>query len=178
LGFSTFLFDYRGFGRSEGKPTEKGTYLDSLGAWSYLVDKRSVCPEEIVIYGESLGGAVGAWLAKERQPAALVLASSFTSIPDVAASLYPLFPVRWLARFQYDTRRFISDVTCPILVIHSPDDEIIPYAQGCLLFEHAREPRAFLEIRGSHNTGFLDSGDVYLKGINDFLSRHLPGSPP
>jgi uncharacterized protein len=174
LGFSTFLFDYRGYGKSEGKPSELGTYFDALGAWTYLVDKRFVSPEEIVVYGESLGGAVGAWLAKERRPAALILASSFTSLPDVAASLYPLFPVRWLARFQYDTRRFLCDVTCPVLVIHSPEDEIIPYAHGCALFEGAKDPRKFLEIQGDHNSGFLNSGDVYLKGIDSFLSEHLP----
>jgi uncharacterized protein len=174
LGYSTFLFDYRGYGKSEGKPSEMGTYLDAQGAWNYLVDKRVICPEDIVIYGESLGGAVGAWLAKERRPAALILASSFTSIPDVAANIYPLFPVRWLAKFHYDTKRFLCEVTCPVLVIHSPDDEIIPYAHGCALFEEAKEPRKFLEIHGDHNSGFMSSEDIYLMGISSFLSEHLP----
>ncbi|MHC1742771.1 MAG: alpha/beta hydrolase [Syntrophobacteraceae bacterium] len=178
LGFSTFIFDYRGFGRSEGKPTEAGTYRDAQGAWSYLVDKRSVCPEEIVVYGESLGGAVAAWLAKERHPGALILASSFTSVPDVAAAIYPLFPVRWLAQFQYDTKRLLPAVACPVLVIHSSDDEIIPFAHGQDLFQEAKDPKAFLEIRGGHNTGFLESGDVYLKGISSFLSEHLPKTGP
>lgn len=178
MGYSTLLFDYRGFGRSEGKPSEHGTYQDALGAWTYLVDKRSICPEEIAIYGESLGGAVAAWLAKQHHPGALILASSFTSVPDVASAVYPLFPVRWLAHFEYDTKRSLGDVACPVLVIHSPEDEIIPFSHGQDLFQQAKDPKAFLEIRGSHNTGFMDSGDVYLKGISSFLSEHLPKTGP
>lgn len=176
LGMSTFIFDYRGFGKSGGKPTEAGTYQDALGAWRYLVEKRNVAPRDIVIYGESLGGAVGAWLARERRPAALILASSFTSIPDVAADLYPFFPVRWLARFHYDTQGLLPEVTCPVLVIHSRDDEIVPFAHGRSLFETARAPKAFLEIRGSHNTGFMDSRDVFVKGIDELLSGLLPAA--
>ncbi len=177
LGWSTFIFDYRGFGNSNGKPTEAGTYQDALGAWHYLVDTRRVQPEEIVIYGESLGGAVAAWLARGRHPAGLVLASTFTSLPDVAADVYPFFPVRWLARFHYNTRGFLSEVTCPVLVIHSRDDEIIPFAHGQILFEIARPPKAFLEIRGSHNTGFMDSRVRYVEGIDDFLSKLVSNGP-
>ncbi len=177
LGLSTFIFDYRGYGLSSGTPSERGTYLDSEAAWDYLVSKRGIPPNHIIVYGESLGGAVAARLAARYEPGALILASTFTSLPDLGAELYPLFPVRLLSRFKYNTLESIRQVKCPTLVIHSPDDEIIPYRQGSEIFNALLTTTGeMLTIKGDHNSGFVVSGEVYTQGIERFVSR-LPLPP-
>ena len=172
LGFSCLLFDYRGFGKSQGEPTEKGTYLDAEAAWRYLVENRGVRPEEIVVFGRSLGGAVAAWLAVRRRPAALVIESSFTTLPEQAAALVPFLPVKKLMRYEYDTVRRMREVACPVLIIHSRDDRLIPFRFGEELFAAAREPKQFLPIGGPHNTGFLESLNDYMAGWRTFVARH------
>ena len=173
LGLSTFIFDYRGYGRSEGRPTEEGTYQDAMAAWRYLTEERGVSPEKIVLFGRSLGGSVAAWLAARHTPGALIVESTFTSVPDFASEMYPWLPARWLTRFRYDAVKHLSSITCPVLVVHSRDDEIIPVGHGRRLYEAAREPRQFLEIRGGHNGGFLQSGKEYIDGLERFLAAYL-----
>jgi fermentation-respiration switch protein FrsA (DUF1100 family) len=174
LGLAVFIFDYRGYGRSEGEPSESGTYKDAEAAWQYLVEERKVGPDRIVIFGRSLGGAVAAWLAQSRTPGALILESTFTSVPDIAAKLYPYLPVRLLLRFKYDTAGYLDKVSCPVLIVHSREDEIMPFGHGQRLFERAMEPKKFLEISGSHNEGFITSGKRYEEGLNAFISEHAP----
>ena len=113
LGFSVFIIDYRGYGQSEGKPSEQGIYLDAEAAWQYLVDERRIPPEHIVLFGRSLGGAVAVWLAQQHTPGILILESTFTSVPDVAAKHYPFLPVRWLSRFQYNSLERLPTIKCP-----------------------------------------------------------------
>lgn len=173
LNLSVFLFDYRGFGQSEGKPTEAGTYLDASAAWDYLLQNKNYAPEKTIIYGESLGGAVAAWLAQGRAPGALVLASAFTSVPEMASKLYPFLPVKLLSRFSYNTKAYLQKVSCPVLVVHSPEDEIVPYSHGLELFDAAKDPRAFVEIRGDHNSGFLISEKAYTDGLNQFITKYV-----
>ncbi len=173
LGLSSLIIDYRGYGQSQGKVTEQGTYLDAEAAWQYLTRGRNIPAENIVIFGMSLGGAIAADLATRQQPGGLIIGSAFTSVPDMGAHLYPILPVRLLSRFRYDTRKSLLSVTCPVLVIHSPDDEIIPYKNGTTLFEAAKEPKSFLEIRGSHNVGFLSSGKLYIEALDNFISTFL-----
>jgi len=172
IGLSTFIFDYRGYGQSEGKPTERGTYLDAEAAWSYLVNEREVSSDKIILFGRSLGGAVGAWLAREHAPGALILESTFTSIPDLGARLYPFLPVRLISRFRYSAIEYVKQAKCPVLVVHSRADELIPFRHGRRLFEAANEPKEFLEIAGSHNEGFITTGQRYTDGLAAFLSRH------
>ena len=169
LGLSTFIFDYRGYGRSGGNPTEAGTYLDAEGAWDYLLRKKGLKPGEIIIAGRSLGGPVAARLAEGKNPRVLIIESSFTSVPDLSAGIYPFLPVRLLCRFDYNTRAFIKKVKCPVLVIHSPDDEMIPFGHGLQVFEAANDPKIFLRIRGSHNEGFMASREQYTRGLKEFL---------
>ena len=171
LGFSVLLFDYRGFGRSEGKPSEAGTYSDARGAWDYLVKTRKVEPGRITIAGRSLGAAIAAQLASQTQPRALILESTFTSVPDMAAELYPFLPARWLSRFSYNTLAIIAQIDCPVLVIHSKDDDLIPFAHGKKLFDAARPPKEFLEIMGGHNGGYALSGGLYTTGLKAFLMK-------
>jgi fermentation-respiration switch protein FrsA (DUF1100 family) len=174
LRLSVFIFDYRGYGQSEGSPSEVGTQRDAVAVWRYLTEERGVAPQQIVLFGRSLGAAVAAWLATQREPGALILESAFTSVPDVAAEYYWWLPVRLLARFEYATRDYVRAVRCPVLVVHSPDDEIIAFKHGEAIFAAAPEPKELLRLRGSHNEGFLLSGAIYTGGLDAFLARHLP----
>lgn len=169
LGLDTFIFDYRGYGKSGGSPSEKGTYLDVEAAWKYLVETEHIKPERIILFGRSLGGAVAAHLALKVKAKALVLESTFTSVPDVGAQVYPFLPVRLLSRYRYDTRSILPRIHLPVLVVHSPDDEIIPYSHGKTLFETANEPKRFLKIFGGHNEGFFNSKEIYIDGFKKFL---------
>lgn len=173
LGLTTLIFDYRGYGRSTGTPTEPGTYRDAQAAWQYLTEHRRVPPELIVLFGRSLGAAIAAELATHHRPGALIVESAFTSVPAMAAHLYPYFPVRWLARLHYPTRDYLTAVSCPVLVVHSRDDEIIPFTHGQQLYDAAREPKRLLELHGDHNAGFMISRDTYLAGLDAFLRDAL-----
>jgi len=170
LGFSSLIFDYRGYGRSQGSPSEAGTYLDVEAAWHYLTRSRDVPASRIVLFGRSLGAAVAAHQAVVTTPEALIIESSFTSVPDMAAELYPFLPTRWLSRYKYDVRQQLEKVSCPVLVVHSRDDEIIPFSHGRALFAAAREPKQFLELQGGHNDGFFLSSRSYSRKLDDFLS--------
>lgn len=173
LGLEVFIFDYRGYGESEGKPTEKGTYEDAEAAWRYLVDKRNVDPDKIVVFGRSLGGGVASWLASKYAPGMLILESTFTSFPDIATIRYPFMPVRLMSRFKYNTAEHLNKVNCPVLIIHSRGDEIMPFIHGQRLFETAPEPKKFLEITGTHNEGFITSGPQYEDGLIIFIHEYL-----
>lgn len=173
LGLSILIFDYRGYGQSEGAPSEQGTYRDAEAAWRYLIEKRDIPAHRIVLFGRSLGGAIAAWLAARHTPQALIIESVFTSVPDMASQMYPFLPVRLLARFQYNTRQNLEAVNCPLLVIHSPEDEIVPIEHGRRLFDSANKPKQFLNIRGDHNNGFIASGHIYVNGLNEFLDIYL-----
>lgn len=173
LGYSTLIFDYRGYGNSGGKPTEQGTYRDAEAAWRYLTGQRHIPSCHIVLFGESLGGAVAAWLASRERPAALVIASGFTSVPDLGQQLYPYLPVRWLARIRYDTREYLRSVTAPVLVAHSPEDDIIPYEHGRALFAAANPPKQFLELAGGHNDGFIFMREAWVRVLGDFLGKQM-----
>ncbi|MFC3284513.1 alpha/beta hydrolase [Litchfieldella rifensis] len=170
LGLSVLIIDYRGYGRSEGRPSEAGTALDARAAWRWMREERAIAADEIVLFGRSLGAAVAAELGREVRPAAVILESPFRSVPLLAQQIYPFLPARWLARFDYDTAAYVTEIEAPILVIHSREDDIIPFSEGEAVFEAAREPKEMLVISGSHNTGFLESGAVYLEGIDDFLN--------
>lgn len=169
LGLNTLIFDYRGYGHSEGSPSERGTFLDAVAARRYLLQNRGVPREKIVLFGRSLGAAVATWLATRRTPGALIVESAFTSIPELAAKLYPFLPVRLLSRYQYNNVELIAEVACPVLVVHSYADEIVPFAHGRALYEAAPEPKHLLVIQGSHNEGFLVSKKHYLRGISSFF---------
>ncbi len=173
LGYNTLLFDYRGYGQSSGTPSESGTYLDAQAAWRYLIEIQGIGPERIVLFGESLGGAVAAWLAAREKPGLLALVSTFTSAPDLAAEIYPFLPVRWISRFDYNTLEFLQSITCPVFIAHSPQDEIIPYRHGQRLFQAAPEPKQFLPLQGTHNTGFIFMQPVWKRALGAFMDRHL-----
>ena len=174
LGLSTYIIDYRGYGQSQGVISEQGSYLDAEAAWDYLTQTRKIPAEQIIVFGRSLGAAIAAHIAANHLPGALILESAFTSVPDMAARLYPVLPVRLLSRLQYNTKKMLGSVSCPVLIIHSPDDEIIPFENGLQLYDSARQPKELLRISGGHNEGFLVSSSRYSDGLSKFIGTHLP----
>lgn len=173
LGLGVLIIDYRGYGQSEGSPSEEGTYLDAEAAWRHLTEDRGIPAQEIVLFGRSLGGAVAAWLAALEQPAGLIVESGFTSVPDLAAQLYPFIPVRLLVRFDYDTRAGVAAMQNPVLIIHSRDDDIIPFSHGEALHAAAPVAHDMLVLRGGHNDGFIVSHADYVRGLDAYLDRVL-----
>jgi uncharacterized protein len=172
LGFNTLIFDYRGYGGSEGSPSETGTYRDSEGAWNYLVNQIGEKEMRIIVWGRSLGGAVAVRLASVKNPAALVVESSFSSLYNISREKACLLPAMLLAGGAYDSLSHIKKVKAPILIIHSREDRLIPYGHGKMLYENAPGIREMISIIGSHNKGFIDSGERYTAGIEVFLKRH------
>lgn len=173
LGYNTLLFDYRGYGQSSGTPSESGTYLDAQAAWRYLIETQGIAPDHIVLFGESLGGAMAAWLAAREQPGLLVLASTFTSLADLGAEIYPFLPVRWINRFEYNTQESLQSVTCPVIIAHSSQDDVIPFRHGQRLFQAAPEPKQFLTLEGTHNTGFIFMQPAWKRALGTFMDNHL-----
>lgn len=169
LGLDVLIVDYRGYGQSEGHPSEQGTYADARAAWRWLTQERGYRSEQVVLFGRSMGAAIAAELATRVAPAAVILESAFTSVPDLAARYYWYLPVRSLARFAYATGDLVDGIDAPVLVVHSREDEIVPFEHGRAIFERAREPKALLEITGDHNSGFVTSGDHYVGGLRAFL---------
>jgi hypothetical protein len=165
LGLDVFIFDYRGYGRSEGAPSEEGLYADASAAWRYLTQTRGVPPQDIVAFGRSLGAAVAAELASREMPGALILESSFTSSRLI------------VLRYEFDTRARVARVSCPVLVLHSPEDEMIPFRLGEEVYRAANPPKAFVRMRGDHNSGFLRSQPEYQQSLGRFLSSGTQHGP-
>ena len=173
LCLNVFIFDYRGYGNSPGKPSEKGTYQDALAAWNYLTDVRQIPATSVILFGRSLGAAVAAWLAEREKPAGLVLESTFTSVPDLGRNLYPYLPIRLLSRYSYNTLRLLGQIKCPVLIAHSKADEIIPFQHSLKLYDAAPEPKMFFELSGMHNEATAASSSSYLQTLDMFLSQCL-----
>jgi len=174
LGLSVLIIDYRGYGQSGGRTSERGIYRDAEAAWRYLTETSETSPGRIIVFGRSMGASAAGYLAAHYRPLALIVESSFTSVPDIAAEYYPWLPVRWLSRLRHATADFVRQAACPVLVIHSRDDEIVPFRHGEAIFAAASEPRSFLELRGTHNDAFLRDERNYLAGLRSFLDG-LPG---
>ena len=170
LGVSVFIIDYRGYGKSEGSPGEQGTYDDAEAAWQYLVNKKHIKPEQIIIFGRSLGGAVASWLATKYDAAAVILESTFTSIADMGSHYYPYLPIKLINHIKYDTLDRIKSINIPLLIIHSREDEIVPFRFGESLYAVANDPKHFLEINGDHNYGYQQSHNIYRDGLLKFIN--------
>jgi hypothetical protein len=166
-----FIFDYRGYGRSAGKPHEAGVYQDVEAAWAELTETRGIAPERVIIYGVSLGGVMAVHLASKVEAAGLVVESAFTSVADMARRTMPFIPT-FLIRTKMNSAAKILEVKMPKLHIHSPLDEIVPYDLGKQLFAVAPEPKSFYEVPGSgHNTTLAVGGAPLLKRIHQFVTE-------
>jgi fermentation-respiration switch protein FrsA (DUF1100 family) len=169
IGAEVFVVGYRGYGRSEGRPSEEGLFLDARAAWRFAIDERGVPADRLVIFGKSLGGAVAVDLASSVEPAGLIVESSFTSIPDMAAEHYPFVP-RGLVRTRMDSLAKIVSIGCPKLFVHSRSDEVVPFTLGRRLFEAAAEPKSFYEVVGAgHNETYLVGGEAYFDALATFV---------
>lgn len=168
-GVSVFAFDYRGYGRSQGRPGEEGTYRDAQAAHRWL-QQRGFSGANIVAFGESLGGGVVSELALRVSLAGLILQSTFTSVTDMGAELFPWLPVRWLGAIKYDTCSKLPRLKVPVLVMHSRTDELVPFRHGQKNFAAANPPKLFWEIKGTHNDPLLDR-KAFLDGLQKFLRQ-------
>ena len=169
MGAAVLLFDYRGYGRSEGRPSEPGTYLDARAALAWL-GRKGLPSRTVIVLGESLGGGVAAETALREPVAGLVLQSTFTSIPDIGRELFPWLPVRLLATIRYDTHAKLPQLKIPVLILHSRHDQLIGYHHAVRNFESAREPKTFAELAGDHNDAvWLEP--AYAKSVTEFLAK-------
>lgn len=169
LGFSVFIFDYRGYGKSNGIPTERGLYQDALGAYDFLKEK-GYKGDDIILFGRSLGGAVAIYIAGEVNAIGLIVDGSFTSTYDLSYDVFGFHIPRWLISNHYKSIDLIKNINIPKLIIHSEDDELIPFYHGVALFKAASSPKEFLQIKGSHITSLLDSKEAYIEKIKSFLN--------
>jgi uncharacterized protein len=170
-GFNVLMYDYRGYGRSEGTPTEDGIYKDGLAAYDYAVSLPEVEPERVFLWGTSLGGAVAIDVATHRPAAGLILESTFTSAKDVARLVYPFLPVHLFMHTKLNSIEKIRTLTVPILLIHGAHDSIVPIGLGRKLFNAANEPKDFYEIpNADHNDTFFIGGDDYFARVDRFAA--------
>lgn len=169
FGFSVLAYDYGGYGYSTGSPSEERCYADIRAMWDYLTEERRVEAQDILLFGRSLGGAPTAELAMHVEAGGVVLESAFLSVADVARHNPLLRTLTWAIRHRFENKHKVAGIKSPLLVIHGPGDEVIPFENGVGLFQRATEPKTFLEISGTHNNGFASS-ENYRPGWECFLT--------
>ena len=179
LGINLLIFDYQGYGKSEGTPSERATYQDARAALSYVIERaQQQSPElanlgadKIVYFGHSLGSAIAVELAAAHPPLGLVLASAFASVSDMSRLVFPLLPTGWLVRNKYNSLAHISKVRCPLLVLHGERDDMVPISQAKKLFDAANPPKRFQVLpETGHNDIFETGGEAYWSAMEDFLA--------
>ncbi len=171
IGVNVFIFDYRGYGNSEGQPTEEGMYEDAQAAYDYVLNRRDIPSDKIIVYGASLGGAAAVDLATRRDVDALILDSTFTSAADMGKIMVPFVP-SFLLKIKLDSIHKIPSCTMPKLFIHSLEDETVPFRFGEKLYREAPAPKEFLKITGDHNSSHMVSERTYIGGIKAFLRQY------
>ncbi|MBU0549638.1 MAG: alpha/beta hydrolase [Candidatus Omnitrophica bacterium] len=173
LNLNVLIFDYRGYGRSQGRPSEEGLYKDAQAAYRYLLSRKDINKSPIIIYGKSIGANVAIDLASKVNTVALIVDSAFTSACDMGRKLFPYLPVKWVITVKFDALAKIKEINIPKLIIHSRDDEIVPFKMGQRLFEAAPQPKEFYPMRGGHNEAIFIAGQEYASRIDKFLSKYL-----
>lgn len=190
INVGVFIFDYRGYGKSNGTPSENGLYKDALGAYKYLSNSMGYKPEKIVIYGKSVGANVAIELASRVKAAALISDSAFCSAIHMSKAIFPFLPQKWVDKagksnsiqrklegwlllIKFDALDKIKHINIPKLIIHSQDDEMVPFTQGKKLFEATSEPKEFYKMHGGHNESIMMYKEEYTKKISNFLDKYL-----
>ena len=176
LGLDVLIIDYRGYGGSTGRPTERGTYRDADAAYDHLIRARGLDPGRVVLYGESLGSAVAVDVASRKPVGGLVLESAFSSGVDVGQEMFPFLPMRMLVRNRYDSAKKIGSVRAPILILHSRDDEFFRWHHPQRLHDTATGPKTLIELRGGHNDAFLVSSREYVSALSTFFDQVAAGT--
>ncbi len=169
LGANVMLFDYRGYGQSDGAPSETNMYADAAACYRWLTGSQGVRSDQIVLFGRSLGGAVAIELASQVDCAGLIVESSFTSAKEMGRLMFPYFPIGLLLRYEFESIQKIGQVNCPVLVTHSPSDDLVPFAMGRRLYEESAEPKRFVELKGSHNERDYMSDGAYIEAVRAIL---------
>ena len=170
LGLNVFIIDYRGYGKSQGKPGEQGLHLDAKAAWQFLIEEKGFAADNIIIFGRSLGGAVAARLASEVSAHGLILESTFSSAKDFARSVFTVLSRLVYLRYNFNVTDNIQRVNYPVLVLHSPNDEIMPFKLGEKVYQSAHQPKRFVKMKGDHNYGFILSQPMYEEAIMEWLA--------
>ncbi len=165
LGMNVFIFDYRGYGKSEGSPNEQGVYADAVAAYEYVLSRNDVDKKRIVLFGRSLGGAVAVELATRKPCEKLILESTFTSIKDMATIMFGGLPLHYLVHTKFDSIAKIPTIRVPMLAIHGDQDSVVPFKLGHRLFEAANQPKVFYTLEGA------DHNDTYERGGQDYFDR-------
>ena len=168
-GVHILALDYRGYGQSDGDPTEPGLALDADAAYEYLVRQLHVPGRNIVLYGHSLGGAVAINLATYARASGLIVEGTFTSLANRVQEIYPIIPVKWIMKNRFDSIEKIPHVTIPKLFIHSANDDVVPIEHGRQLFAAASDPKEFLEVSGGHFTACVQDEEKFFGGVSRFI---------
>lgn len=170
-----FIFDYRGYGHSQGHPSEDGTYLDGEAAVVFVRDKLAIETGRIVLFGRSLGAAVAAETATRIATQALILESPFVSVREMARAVLPVLPLGPLLQTRYDISEKIRRIKTPVLILHGDRDEVVPFNQGEAVFNAAQQPKEFYKIAGAgHNNTYLIGGDAYFQKLKSFIESTAP----
>jgi pimeloyl-ACP methyl ester carboxylesterase len=170
LGLNVLIIDYRGYGKSQGTPSEQGLYLDAGAAWRYLTEEKKFTPDRVLIFGRSLGGAVAARLASEVRARGVMLESTFSSARDFANAAFPGLARVLYVRYDFATEKNLKKIDYPVLVLHSPDDEIMPFSLGQKVYAAANDPKHFIEMKGDHNYGFIQSQPDYEREMGKWIA--------
>jgi fermentation-respiration switch protein FrsA (DUF1100 family) len=178
LGLSVFIVDYRGYGKSEGRRSISGVTEDAISAWKYLTDERGISPDDIVVFGRSIGGAVAMQLMRHVTPRALILESTFSSLPEMIRVPFLVPVASFIVGDVFNSAEIASALTVPTLCFHSPDDGIVPYRLGRRLYESVAAEKSFVELSGDHNEGFLESIGVYRPALDEFFTKHFGEMKP
>ena len=174
LGVSLLAFDYRGFGESTGSPNEQGLYDDAAASYAYLTTKLGISPSQVVLFGHSLGTGVAIELATHAPAAGVIVEGAYTSIVERAQQLYPWLPVSLVAAERFPSIDRIAGIRIPKLFLHSPDDQIIPFALGQKVYDAATPPKRFVSVQGGHDNAFRADRTVYAGAIDRFLREIRP----
>lgn len=178
-GYGILGVNYRGYGGSEGSPSEKGIYIDGLSAYDFLCREQGVTSQRVVVYGQSIGGTVAARIAHRRDVAGLVIESSFTSAAGMARQVIPYLPLWFLMTYRFDNIGTMPKINCPKLIVHGRRDETVPFAHGEALYAAAKEPRRFYAIEGAMHNDILETGGAeYLNYLSEFIDACARGELP
>lgn len=173
-GFTVFIFDYRGYGRSSGAPSEIGLYQDAAAAYTELVSRRKIPREELIIFGRSLGAAVAGHLATQVDAAGLILETPFSSIKDMAGHYYANLPVYLLLKARYPLVDYVNDIDMPLMVVHGDQDHIVPFKLGRRVFDAGNEPKTFYAITGAdHNDTYIVGSESYFQRLGKFIEQSI-----
>lgn len=175
---NVFIFDYRGYGRSQGQISEEGSYLDGEAALEFVSKRFAVERNRTILFGRSLGAAVATEMANRFESQGLILESPFVSIREMARAVFPFLPIGPLLKTRYDVREKIRRIKTPLLVLHGDRDEVVPFAQGKMVFDAAPEPKTFFTISGAgHNDTYLIGGERYFQQLKMFIDGAASAAP-